>query len=71
VSILTAVDEVQVLLDDHILKAQTMRGSPYIRALEAEFRDWEETLLSMQDVLDAWLKVIFCRNTSTVDQLLQ
>ncbi|CAG0883772.1 unnamed protein product [Cyprideis torosa] len=60
VSILTAVDDVQVLLDDHILKAQTMRGSPYIRALEAGFRLWEETLLSMQDILDAWLK---CQGT--------
>ncbi|CAG0885871.1 unnamed protein product [Darwinula stevensoni] len=60
VSIITSVDEIQVLLDDHILKAQTMRGSPYIRALESEFRQWEDTLLAMQDILDAWLK---CQGT--------
>ena len=46
-----------MLLDDHILKAQTMRGSPYVKAFEADMVAWEEKLISMQDILDAWLTV--------------
>ncbi|XP_075210784.1 dynein heavy chain 3, axonemal [Lycorma delicatula] len=55
VSILSAVDDIQVMLDDNILKAQTMRGSPYVKAFENEMQKWEEKLISMQDILDSWL----------------
>lgn len=57
VHILTAVDDIQVLMDDHLLKAQTMRGSPYVKAFEAEMQSWEEKLIMMQDILEAWLLV--------------
>ncbi len=44
------------MLDDHILKAQTMHSSAYIKPFEEEMKEWEEKLLSMQDILDAWLR---------------
>ncbi|KAK9508782.1 hypothetical protein O3M35_006257 [Rhynocoris fuscipes] len=56
-NVLSSVDDIQVMLDDHILKAQTMRGSPYVKAFEAEMIQWEEKLVSMQDILDAWFQV--------------
>ncbi|KAH8862796.1 Dynein heavy chain 3, axonemal [Schistosoma japonicum] len=56
-SILSAIDDIQVMLDDHIIKAQTMRNSPYIKPFEEEMVAWEAKLISMNDIIDVWLKV--------------
>lgn len=55
VNILSALDDIQTMLDDHILKAQTMRGSPFVKPLEKEMKQWDEKLLQIQDIIDAWV----------------
>jgi dynein heavy chain, axonemal len=58
--IVGGIDEIMTLLDDHIVKTQTMRGSPYIKPIEAECKDWEFKLKYAQSLLDQWIN---CQRT--------
>ena len=55
--VLTGVEEIQALVDDHILRSQTMHASPYVMPLEPILHSWEEQLVTIQDTMDVWLKV--------------
>jgi dynein heavy chain len=49
------VDDVQQLLDDHLVKTASMRASSFIKPFELVASSWEETLKTLQEMLDNWL----------------
>ncbi|CAH1959988.1 unnamed protein product [Acanthoscelides obtectus] len=55
--ILTALDDIQVVLDDHILKALTMRGSIFVKPYEMEVRAFYDRLVRINKTIDEWGKV--------------
>jgi dynein heavy chain len=58
--VISGVDDIISLLDDHLAKTQTMRTSPFIKPIEAVCRDWEFRLKYAQGLLDEWIK---CQRT--------
>lgn len=57
ITILTALDDIQVVLDDHILKALTMRGSIFVKPYETEVRAFYDRLVRINSTIDVWGKV--------------
>lgn len=55
--ILTALDDIQVVLDDHIVKALTMRGSVFVKPYENEVKTFYEKILRINKTIDALGKV--------------
>jgi dynein heavy chain len=41
-----AIEEIQTILDDHIIKTQTMKGSPFAKFMLKEIVAWEDMLMN-------------------------
>ena len=55
-SLIGGLDDIIALLDEHIVKTQTMRGSPFVKGILKECLEWEEQLKYGQSMLDEWVK---------------
>ncbi|GMH41668.1 hypothetical protein BSKO_09578 [Bryopsis sp. KO-2023] len=58
--IIGGTDEIQMTLDDQIVKIQAMNASPFVAPFKARASLWEDTLQTLQDMLDNWLQ---CQST--------
>jgi len=52
-----SVDEAQTLLDEHLVKTQTMKGHPFAKVFEVRILEWEKWLLTAISIVDIWMKV--------------
>lgn len=55
--ILSAVDDIETLLDDHRMKTQAVKLSPNIANFEAMINQWDSVLNNLLGILDVLLKV--------------
>lgn len=39
-----SIDEIQQILDDHIVKTQMIKGDPFAKVFEDQIKDWEDWL---------------------------
>lgn len=54
---LTNVEDIQVLLDDHIIRTLEMRGSAFVRPCETEVRQWYDQLTRVAKTVEEWSHV--------------
>lgn len=57
VPILTQLDDILMLLEEHILKVQAMRGSAFVKIIESEVNSFYALLFRIQSTIDEWTKV--------------
>ncbi|XP_072757051.1 dynein axonemal heavy chain 12-like [Anoplolepis gracilipes] len=51
------LDDILMLLEEHIIKIQAMQGSAFIKVIENDVKFFYELLLRMQSTIDEWTKV--------------
>lgn len=57
VNVLTQLDDIYTLLEDHIVKVQAMRGSAFVKLIEEEVKNFYVLLQRIQSTIDEWTKV--------------
>lgn len=57
VPILTQLDDILTILEEHIVKIQAMRGSAFVKLIEEDVKSFYALLLRMQSAIDEWAKV--------------
>nr|XP_018918133.1 PREDICTED: dynein heavy chain 7, axonemal [Bemisia tabaci] len=51
---LSNIEEIQTLIDDHIIRTLSIRRSAFIQPIKENAREWFETLTEMTEVLELW-----------------
>ncbi len=60
-SVVGQTEDIQMLLDDQLMKVQAMNASPFVKAFKSETVQWEKILSSMQVRAAAiWFRTCTC-----------
>lgn len=51
------MDEIQSVLDDHLIKTISIRGSAFVKPIKKEIKEWFEIVNRMNNTLEEWTKV--------------
>lgn len=51
------LEEMQLLLDEHIVTAQQIRANLFVSPMEAEAVEWERKLLTLREIIEKWIIV--------------
>ena len=49
-------DEIQIVLDEHIINTSAMVFSPFKKFFEERISEWDKSLRKIQDILEEWAK---------------
>ena len=60
-------DEIQQVLDQHIVNTQSMQFSPFKKPFEERIMNWNNKLKIMSDVLEEWAKCQEYKKFKTID----
>ena len=55
VPIVRGVENINALIDDHLVKIQTILSSPYVTHIERQCRTWEQKLLDATSLIESWM----------------
>lgn len=51
------MDNIQAVLDDHLIKTITIRGSAFVKPIGSEVKEWFDTVNRMNMTLEEWTRV--------------
>lgn len=51
------MDDIQALLDEHLIKTMTIRGSAFVRPIVDDVKNWFDVVNRMNMTLEEWTKV--------------
>jgi len=54
---LDTLEDIHVVLDDHLIKTTSIRGSAFVKPIENEVTEWLDTLNRMTMALNEWARV--------------
>ena len=75
IKVVGSVEVIESYLDEHLVKTQTMRGSPYFKPFEKEVLGWECQLVRIQDTITKWIivqeKWLYLEPILTVEDIIR